>query len=817
MAEQSTTVLVSCTPLADGQNRDQSCLLEIVGKDGGTIRLLLDCGWTAPYDVHVLEERYGDVYTEGAEGRRIDGILISHPDQEHMGGLAYLIHKKKWQVPVYVTGAGHKMGQMVAYDAYLNAYQSSARVTPFDLDDVDAAFREMTQLRYRQEVSLCEDRVHVTPYPAGRLVGGAIWKIHVGEHDIVYAVDYNHKRELHLMGSAMMDVSSMLTVSCTRPAMLITDACSVDRVPVPVQYSKNQQELINLCMTCLRSEGNVLIPVDAAGRVLEILLLLNTYWREKNLTYPLAAVGPMIHTTLEFARSQLEWMNEELTKGLGHSRMDNPLALKCVTPCASIKEVKQLSRGPKVVLATTNSMDDGASRTLFSWWASQRNSAIVIALDPEKGTFADEVLRASRAPRGAPPAVLRMSVCKRVPLKGEELEEYKKQQASKEDAEQMDVPMEEVKEEEEDMTGDDHAKKNTRERKSLHTPQAPTRESVTVIEHAARDGAEVGHVDAFPAMPGDEDDDLHGDDNVCLVEGFEVPIGVAAPMFPDEDEMEKIEYDDYGAVVNLEDFDKDTSGGGVLSRALASEAAAERYAVEEGDEMDDIVEPEVPTKIESKDVAIQLLAQVVRLDFDGRSDGASVQTMLSKIAPRTCVIVHGSETATSKLASSLVKDLEGLNAHVFAPHKGESISIDLGPARSSIMSDSLYKSIQMHPMLDVDLGWVDAEMKFESRAADVDGSDEGKGEYSIVLEERQGNTNDSGHGGVFIGDVKLSQLKRALARINIGSEFHAGGLYCEGDVLVKRQPEGGGLVIEGSLCDEYFRIRDIVYSQYHIC
>lgn len=805
--------MVSCTPLTDEKENGQSCVLEIGIERGRTIRLLLDCGWTWPYNVQLLEDRYRGFHTdvEGDGGGRIDGILISHPDQEHMGGLAYLVHKMGWHVPVFVTGAGHKMGQMVAYDAYLNAYQSSASVTPFDLDDVDAAFREMTQVRYRQEVSLCEDRVHVTPYPAGRLVGGAIWKIHVGQHDIVYAVDYNHKRELHLMGSAMMDLSSMLTVSCTRPAMLITDARSVDRVPVPVQYSKNQQELINLCMTCLRSEGNVLIPVDAAGRVLELLLLLNTYWREKNLTYPLAAVGPMIHTTLEFARSQLEWMNEELTKGLGHSRMDNPLALKCVTPCASMKEVKQLSRGPKVVLATTSSMDDGASRTLFSWWASQRNSAIVIALDPEKGTFAHQVLQAGMAPRGAPPRVLRMSVCKRVALKGEELEEYTRQQAKNADGEKVDVAMEEEKEDEEEAGV--AKKKNTTRKKSLHTPQAPTRESVTVIEHAARDGAEVGHVDAFDTIPGDEDD-LHADDNVCLVEGFEVPIGVAAPMFPDEDEMEKIEYDDYGAVVDLEEFEKDTSGGGVLSRALASEAAAERYAAEEGDDMDDVVEPEVPTKIESKDVTIQLLAQVVRLDFDGRSDGASVQTMLSKIAPRTCAIVHGSETARSKLASSLMKDLEGLNAHVFAPHKGESISIDLGPAQSSIMSDSLYKSIQMHPMVDVDLGWVDAQMAFEPQRVE---SGEGKEEYSIVLGERQGKKNDAGHGGVFIGDVKLSQLKRALARINIGSEFHAGGLYCEGDVLVKRQPEGGGLVIEGSLCDEYFRIRDIVYSQYHIC
>ena len=36
----------------------------------------------------------------------------------------------------------------------------------------------------------------ITPYPAGHMVGGTIWKIvKDGEEEIVYAVDYNHKKE----------------------------------------------------------------------------------------------------------------------------------------------------------------------------------------------------------------------------------------------------------------------------------------------------------------------------------------------------------------------------------------------------------------------------------------------------------------------------------------------------------------------------------------------------------------------------------------------------------------------------------------------
>lgn len=38
--------------------------------------------------------------------------------------------------------------------------------------------------------------IQITPLPAGHMLGGTIWKIiKDGEEEIVYAVDYNHKKE----------------------------------------------------------------------------------------------------------------------------------------------------------------------------------------------------------------------------------------------------------------------------------------------------------------------------------------------------------------------------------------------------------------------------------------------------------------------------------------------------------------------------------------------------------------------------------------------------------------------------------------------
>ena len=72
--------------------------------------------------------------------------------------------------------------------------------------------------------------------------------------------------------------------------------------------------------------------------------------------------------------------------------------------------------------------------------------------------------------------------------------------------------------------------------------------------------------------------------------------------------------------------------------------------------------------------------------------------------------------------------------------------------------------------------------------------------------------------GIFIGDVKLSEIRAALQRAQIASEFSGGALYCEGPLVIRRSAdEQTGLTLEGPLSDQFYRVQDIIYSQYHIC
>jgi Cft2 family RNA processing exonuclease len=51
---------------------------------------------------------------------------------------------------------------------------------------------------------------------------------------------------------------------------------------------------------------------------------------------------------------------------------------------------------------------------------------------------------------------------------------------------------------------------------------------------------------------------------------------------------------------------------------------------------------EVPTKAVEVELTVAVRARVAAFDFEGRSDGRSMRTILTHVAPRHIILVHGS-------------------------------------------------------------------------------------------------------------------------------------------------------------------------------
>ena len=163
----------------------------------------------------------------------------------------------------------------------------------------------------------------ITPLPAGHMLGGTVWKIvKDGDEDIIYAVDYNHKKERHLNSCELERIR--------RPSLLITDAYNA-RYVQPRRRSRDEKLMTNILQT-MRSGGNVLIAVDTAGRVLELAHMLEQLWRntESGLrAYTLAFLNNVTYNVNEFSKSQIEWMSEKLMKSFEGAR-NNPFSFKYI-------------------------------------------------------------------------------------------------------------------------------------------------------------------------------------------------------------------------------------------------------------------------------------------------------------------------------------------------------------------------------------------------------------------------------------------------------------------------------------------------------
>lgn len=96
----------------------------------------------------------------------------------------------------------------------------------------------------------------------------------------------------------------------------------------------------------LATGGSVLLPVDTAGRVLELLLLLDMvkisdtiaglcipvssimcyllvmlqYWDERRLQYPIYFLTNVSTSTVDYVKSFLEWMGDQIAKSFESSR-----------------------------------------------------------------------------------------------------------------------------------------------------------------------------------------------------------------------------------------------------------------------------------------------------------------------------------------------------------------------------------------------------------------------------------------------------------------------------------------------------------------
>jgi len=750
------TSIIRMSPLSGGGDESPHChLLEVDG-----FNFLLDCGWDETFDmvfINNLKKVVG----------KIDAVLLSYPDCPHLGALPYAVGKLGLSCPIYATVPVYKMGQMFLYDVY-QARHNIEEFDLFTLDEVDASFEKITQLKYNQSVQLKGkgQGLVITPLPAGHMLGGTIWRIvKDGEEDIVYAVDYNHKKERHLNGCDIEHIK--------RPSLLITDAFNATYTQQ--RRRLRDEQLMTNILTTLRGGGNVLVAVDTAGRVLELAHMMDQLWGNKDsglLAYSLALLNNVAFNVVEFAKSQIDWMSEKLMNMFREKR-SNPFQFRHLKLCHSMAEVNKVP-APKVVLASMPDMECGFARELFLQWCTNPKNSVILTSRSSPGTLARQLI----AHQGDRDRVIPLEVRRRIKLTGAELEDYRQKEKEKE-------------------------KKNV----------SSLVEAALDEESDSEDEMEVSFTKAGDKSKLVKHDIVMKPDSIKKQSGFFKSNKSRYPMYPCHEE--KIKYDDYGEIIRPEDF-MDTSEpvNNLDSHVL-------HHQEEEEEEVQD--KEEVPTKCVASTQNFAVKCGVQFIDFEGRTDGESIFKLLQQLRPRRAILVRGSQQSLNSLRDFCSEVVEGEN-NIFVPKNGEWVDATTERFIYQVrLRDSLFSTLKFSKAKDAQLAWLDGVIKMtDDERTDLKPLEEEEGEEVrskpvIPMLNPLPEESVQGHSTNFVNELKLSDFKLVLTRNGIPSEFQMGNLLCghNSNIQLKRH-DSGRVMIEGCVSEDYYLIRDLLYQQYAI-
>ncbi|KAI1724503.1 metallo-beta-lactamase superfamily domain-containing protein [Ditylenchus destructor] len=773
------TSIIKVEALSGVQDDGPLCYLLQVDQ----VYILLDCGWDDSFDL---------AYIAAIKMRipQINAVLVSYGDIPHMGALAHLVGKCGLNCPIYATVPVCKMGQLFLYD-WLSGHNNVEDFTHFNFDDIDSAFDKVQQVKYSQTILLKGDNgLQITPFPAGHMIGGAIWKItKMGDEEIVYAVDFNHKKERHLNGCTFDGIG--------RPTLMITDAYNADYIQ---QKPKLRDEsLVSKLLSTVRDGGDAMVVIDTAGRVLEIAHLLDQLWNNKEaglMTYNLVMLSNVASSVIESAKSQVEWMSEKILRMFEMGR-HNPFQFRFVKYCHSLTDLNRV-RSPKVVLVSGLDMECGFSRELFFNWCSDTKNTVIVTGRSGNRTLGAKLIRIAEARERKRPinSLLSLKVKKRVPLDG-----------------LTPAVLQEVV--------------------SSRGTQDNTYDIVSRFEQHQRSSFFKQNKKQFPMYPFQE---------------------------------EKSRWDDYGEIIRPEEY--------IIADAVVPQVEKEPEVKEELDENGETTKSaggtaeEWPTKCVNYQGKFEVLCKVEFIDFEGRSDGESIKKIIGQIKPKQLVIVHGSVPATHHLSNYCLQN-QIVQGNVYTPSLGESIDLTIESHIIQVtLSDQLMSSLTFQSVKDADLCWLDArlirkktaipqpsqledaeilladDLETQTEEQDVDmeaavhtdepmdtialdTSDEvdstkvaNRKQANIVIPdqlylEALPSSSIPSHQAVFVNDPKLTDLKHILTSNGFQAEFSGGVLYINDIASVKRN-EAGRFNIEGWACEEYFKIREIIYSQFAI-
>ncbi|EPY24528.1 cleavage and polyadenylation specificity factor subunit 2 [Strigomonas culicis] len=788
-----TPVYSSPHPKDDLRTAPFSFFLEIDG-----VCILLDCGWDDTFQSSYLEQLL-------PFAQRADCVLLSSPDIAACGALPFVAKHLKHGAFISACSSTVKIGLHNVLNHFLYHYPSVgsfeiegvAEAFALDVDAIYGAFRTIqepyggkTRVQSRHKEVECESLF------AGRLFGSFNWLIKYQIDELFYCPDLTVKQSHCLQRMTFPNSSSVLFLQ----------SFPFGATPVSAAKKKEEQaqDLFQRMLPTLRGGGDVLLPVNAACRGLDVLATVLHLISERSSEsekgkYKVVLAAFQAAEILSEAATMTEIMKHEVISS-------DHLLFADAIPCSSAEEVLRI-RGPKIVLADGAALQFGLAAELLEHFLAptrQGGENLVLLTDPlHPGTAASHFMSAYTQKQER----VSFSFVHRRVLNKEELEKYYVEQERLLETEKQKV--------------------------EAHGAFEVLQDDIAVDED------EAAETDQEPAANMMED-----------VAGLVIPSYLNFKpkskflLFPPLETSSTLSttqshHSAYGLPLSEEEKI-------LLRHRMPTPQLAEGDALEDMTLHHDAQEEaKTPSEISTRKVTCNLRCKFMYLDLSGHVDGATLKTVLNaKLHFVKKVVAIRGGTDEGRQLSLVCRSSNSMKCgdHVFtAQSAGSTLElatrvfsyvVDVDPKLANTFANNVCK-VRGTNQKDVwEVGWVNGQLR--ARGSDMPDEPESKRARteasidSFRLSAVSGpdvqrcaefrNRNNLHKGSFFVGEMELSMLRDEAKKSGLHSEYHRKNpmLVFDEGVCVRKgaTPQGGVVTISAVINPTMFEVRQNVYKQF---
>ena len=233
--------------------------------------------------------------------------------------------------------------------------------------------------------------IRFTPYPAGHVLGAAMFLIEIAGLKILFTGDYSREDDRHLV-SAQVPQGIKIDV-------LITE--STYGISTHIPRAERETALMKSVTGILNRGGRVLMPVFALGRAQELLLILDDYWARhaEFQRIPIYYASNLARKCMVVYQTYVSAMNDNIKRlfrermaeaeQAGDTERGGPWDFRFVRSLKNLERFDDV--GGCVVLASPGMLQSGISRELLERWAPSDRNGVVITGYSVEGTMAKQM------------------------------------------------------------------------------------------------------------------------------------------------------------------------------------------------------------------------------------------------------------------------------------------------------------------------------------------------------------------------------------------------------------------------------------------